>query len=420
MGSGSSPSLGAGVHGMLKANAYGEIKGRLSAPGRAVLWGGLESVSALAQGDPHMALGIAAAGVLAGTAYLAARALAPEITKAVVIKATAKQLTDGVGDLIPMWGAIISASIEYGGSATAKSDEAILDQCRREYKFVDETLGTGPNNEILPSDLFMGETKSDFGEKFADALSEKHAGKVRNHSRGNFGAFLRLLEERPPSSVTVGGDVAKALWPRAGLTPKEREVLRYLRLGMSAAYKNAVTGKQWTKEPTDGGVTLWPLYADILTNAWRDERLPSGWLSWRLIADGPDCSQKLARLYVNAARTPFLYGNVPPRQAVRDAVRAGYDSGKPLGDCCVAWDGREIAQLETMVRGWWNLTHSMYTQFQQPNFQPVTSTGKGLPSLTFGALNRTTTPARPGSGGVVAPALTIGSLALLAWRLLTR
>lgn len=414
----SKPEYGHGVNGILRISASGDVQGKLSGAGKLVFSGSMSCIGDLANGDPKLAVGKASFLVIAGTAYLVARAVAEDTTK--VVLASATELIKGAGDLIPLFGEVLGLMFEYNGAAGAKGDDYYAQQAAKVFSVVTE--GTGPNNEILPCDVFMASGESQDasqrynGVEHGIAAQELYDHQIQSGSNPNdpyykkrhdrlvdewhnaaaFGQFLTILEN--PEPAQDNWKLRKKLWPKAGLSETERLIIRDLRRGMSAAFKDVVAkaeGRPWTvnSEPTsDGGVTLWPLYADVLTSAWREARMPKAYLVWRLIAEQ---DKKAGDVLLTALFTASLGGKSSVEKALpgalqllRSGIVGASGTDYVYGTWATgAWDQRCVDQYLTMVHGWQRYVETPYVQFQLANLQPQWSTGKGLPVLPYGAIN---------------------------------
>lgn len=403
------PTLGAGVRATVAINSSKELKGQLSTAGKLVLWAGMQSFEKIASGDLSLGGGIAAASVIAGAAYVAGKMLIEEVTTSITM--TAKQVVSGVDSMVPLIGGWLETVIAVA-TAPKLTEQQVVNDCIRGYSHVGGRDGSGPNGEILPADLFMAEWTSDkFPRREPEGDEppwEESSSFKSGRGGGTFADLLRLLEEPPPTDVW-----AQRAWPGAGLSAKVRDALRDLRLGMSAAYVRQdprtygkYANRVYSLDPstkkgrTDGGATLWPLYADLLTSSWRAGRLPRDWLRWRLLAadsayDGESYANRhLAVQYARVAGDPTVAKllGLDPIKNTREIVLSGKNKGGASG--CVLWDERALDQFESLVRGWYQYVDPNYSQFAFGNLAPMLETGEGLPVITYAAANqpRTTFP----------------------------
>lgn len=360
---GQAPSLDKGVDAIVDIGTSKELRGSMSGAGSAVLWGAMKAMGQFAKGDATLAVGATAALVLAGTAYYAALMIAEKTTK--VATAAGEKVSDAFGS-VPLLGLFVDLGVlivTEGGSASGKTQSAVTNACRSQFRYV--SWGTAPDGRLLPGDIFMGAAVTNDEEakqldrdaafiQDNDGL-KTYLGAIDGRNLGNLSILLRELEE------PVSNPKAEIAWPKAGLTAAERSVLRKLRLGMAASYKRPAWagGKGVVKEPTDGGATLWPLYADILWTAWRQGRLPYGYLLWRA-SDNDAYYAHFASIHASGAAS--VIHNIPAGQAAVNQHFADYDDGRTVP--CALLDNRAVTQLTKMLAGWDQLVSSPYFQFQ--------------------------------------------------------
>lgn len=395
------PTAGAGVDAMIDIGNSKGLTKSLSKVGQASMWAGSLAMSRAAHGDYGQAVGIAAVPILAATAYYTAKAISENFASA-----AAKGVIEAAGavsDAIPIIGMILDVllpAIAYMQAQPEAWNEMAGKVCASRFQVVQ--IGNGPNNEILPADLFMGETRNpETGNSWPDALTpnvgKKSGGykpyeqpNQRTHNHASLTELLMLLELPAPVSEN-----AKRAWPKAGLTDEERKVLRKLRLGISSLYVNAITGARISEGETDGGSSLWPLFIDILTSAWHEGRMPRDWLTWRYVAElekhggSFKASNALANFAAMFAFNPAIKDVLKaktPIMATRNWVinqTAGTNLSFVSSGVCPLWDDRAVGALELMMAGWYKLVNSPYSQFKdmEKGWQAAANPLHGPPGL---------------------------------------
>jgi hypothetical protein len=357
------PSAGAGVSA-LSSMAKSSGLSKMSATTKGIVWSTELAIKTGAGGDVGLATGLMAAQVLAAAAYFTVKAISQSVSAAV--EAAAKTGLEIAGD-VPIVGFVIDM-IALGvqlGAPGDMTEEQIISKCGGKHWRV--VSGSGPGNEVMPGDLFMGFSVNDDGKERPDAFTL--FGSPQPHNATDLAELLICLEEHPDAYGY--GKAASTFWPGQGLTTEERTWLKQLRQGMSALYVNPVTKQSYTIGQTDGGSMLWVPYIDILTQAWRDKRLTEQWLQFRLL-------ELQTRYAARATLDLYLYRKAQGASDPLKQTRASVVAGKKLfNQPCSLFDQRTVKQVLSekgqsgMIMGWWKRIDASYTQFKDPNGNPM-------------------------------------------------
>jgi len=386
--SGENVSLGKGVQAINDIAKNSDIISNMSPMGQAAVASGMRAINQLAAGNLAAATTTVAASVIAATGYLTAKAVAEGAVSTVTL--TASEIASGLGAMVPLLGAYVDAMATYSGSATGKSPEEIQAACQLTFGSV--KWGTAPDGRVLPTDIFMAPRVNDevkpgpygayqfYKDDGLRLLGKKIAGVP--YYENSLGGLLSLLDSN--ASNLSGNE--KKVWPNAGLTPSEKKIAKNLRLAIMAAYQRPGFVRQYmadnglpgpysaAAEPTDGGYALWPLYADIFWQAWRQGRLPSSFLIYVMAREEENVDALLQAYLVVLGFQSAAKGD-PDGKRFNSAMTLAKsvwmnqsDSGKNIP--CVTLDDRATGQFVAMVTGWDQFVESHYVNvpgLQAPN-----------------------------------------------------
>lgn len=396
---GDNVTLGKGVSAIQDVAANSEIVSKMSPVGQCAVVSGMRAINQLAAGDWVGATTTLAASIIAGAGYLTAKAVAEGAVSSVTL--TASDLASGLGALVPMLGVWIDAMATYSGTATAKTPDQILANCRSWFGTV--KWGTAPDGKVLPTDIFMAPLVGDSykgGAYSAQRFYEDDGLRLYQNKPiglGGYGTGLAEVLIAIESAPTIAGR-PKKLWPGMGLTPAEKKAVKNLRLAMSAAYQRpgfvrAYMANNDLKGPysasaqeTDGGYALWPIYADIFWQAWLSGRLPSSYITYLVARRQNKSADVLLDTYQMAlgpGRSAVQYDKSGKAFGVAKAIAMPIwlgqsDTGKTIP--CVTMDDRAIIQFYAMVTGWDQFVDSHYIDIpglQAPN-NPLHGTNGGV------------------------------------------
>lgn len=390
-------SLVAGVDAVVALGQSKALSSELSPVGRGICWGGLEAAGDFLSGRTE----VAALKVLAGTVYLAAHFISENFTRAATKLGV--EVASEISALVPMAGVVLQMMLDYGGSATGKSDVLMQTICSSYYGKVD--FGTGPGGAVKPCDLF-GPHPIKIGT--GETVSAVECWSAPN--------LLKRLDNERARFWTYQGKTY-------GVPKKERTILRGLREGIAACYD---------RPDTDGGAAWWILYVDFLRALWLRDK-PKGedragcgrergcgplhvaYLEWLALdtCEGSTGSWASAE-YDRAKRRGWAVDTV--LEHVRRVSLERSSEGKG-GYCCEAWEVRPYEEVRRVVVGWDQMVDPIYQEVGDKPLSYPTGKGSSKTSFLVPPPSKIVFPRLPAS-----PSRVLGGAALgfLAQRLLRR